>query len=189
VLSHHALLTCAHLAGLALLNFVGNGVFPFPISAYVLWLAQWLPIGLIVGVATLSSVAGWAVFLRVSSRFSLKAEAALAKVPKSYRQWFHRSPGLSLFLANAVPFPADPVRVIAWVEGYSTPKTLAWLCLGRLVRFSLLGVLGHWLAQFQQFFTVILVGFVLIPLFMHLGRQIKRPQPPSQQIDTPKAFN
>ncbi len=161
------------LLGLFLINFMGNGTVPLPISVYILWLGQFnMPIPVVV-VGTLGTVLGW-VFVgsRILQRVlkNRSKESLTQKIPALYQKLFLKWPMWAVFLFNAIPFPWDVMRILAVVSGIRPLALLLPLTLGRVIRYSILVFLGGVMAQYKGFLWMI-IGLMIVPVVLRFFKK------------------
>lgn len=155
-----------YLGALFILTFIGNGLLPLPITAYVLWLGQFhMPVPIVL-VATLGTVLGARFMEPVFQKIIQSRSSVHQVIPRYYHAFFQKQPGLCIFVFNALPFPWDPSRVLAHLHGYPPSRLLGVLAIGRLFRYSLLVVMGAVLARYQVIFVLVLVAVIAIPILM-----------------------
>lgn len=148
--------------------FISTWMIPVPITAYVMWLGQYDFPWLVVGVATIGTLLGWTTFEPVLARLLKKRPHWADRIPTSYQALFLRQTGLFLFLFNAAPFPIDPIRLLAVVNGYPRERLLIIMGVARLIRNFMLVVLGAVLVRYTLLFWAVLGVFMILPLI--LGR-------------------
>ena len=144
--------------------FVGNGLIPLPITAYVLWLGQYhFPVSVVV-VGTSGSILGWILLHKYLIKLLDKKPHLAQKIPENYHQLFLKKPALTVFLFNALPFAWDPTRVLATMNRYDPSRLTAAIGLGRLIRYSLMVSIGMLLADYKYLFIAVFVMFLALPL-------------------------
>lgn len=154
-----------------------NGFLPLlPVTPYVIWLGQFdhtpgHPVSIVL-VAAAGNVIGWLLTERLLlRRYAGHAASLDRKIPALYRQIFLRQTGLSIFVFNALPFPGDPMRLLASVSGYPLRRALALIGAGRIIRYSLLVSLGAVLEHYKGLFWTVLILFLALPVFAWLVRR------------------
>ena len=160
---------CGMLGGLLavfIISFLGSGPFPLPLTPVMLWLGQFHQPVWVVGAATLGTLAGWLCLEGVLRRWVLRNAQATAKIPLVYQQFFLRRTGLWLFVFNALPFPLDCMRFLALLNNYSRSRLLVILTLSRLVRNTMLVMIGAALAPHQPVLWGAMVAFMVVPLLV-----------------------
>lgn len=165
--------------------FVTNGTLPFlPVTPFLLWLTYLAPTdtaqAMIVLAATLGNVTGWllmekTLLKKLSKRYDSKTlvDKALSGFPAFMHPFFQNRIYISILLFNALPFPADPFRVVASFKKLPRYRILGVICVGRLIRYSLLVMAGSLLARYKPVFWALFVLFLLMPVPM-IFRWIKK---------------
>ncbi len=149
---------------LFLFTFIGNGVLPVPVTPYVLWMGHYHVPVLVVAVGMLGNVLGWTVAYRYLAKFLDKKPSLEARIPVYYKKLFMSRMGFFIFLFNALPFPFDPMRILASVGGYSGNRLLLFIVLGRAVRYTMLVTLGAVLAKYKIIFWLLIAFFLVLPI-------------------------
>lgn len=153
------------LLGLFLISFFGSGPFPLPLTVTILWLGQFdMPV-LVVLVATLGSLLGWLTLETAMRKWVQARPELVSRIPMVYRQLFMKKLGFWLFVFNAIPLPLDFIRFLALVSGYNRLRLAVVLTLGRLIRNTILVMIGATLADHQWWLWGVMLGFLLLPLF------------------------
>ncbi len=146
------------------MTFLGHGIIPFPITAYVIWLGQFGDPLWVIIVATLGNVLGWMVLEKYLAPFLERRPHWVAKIPAHYQQLFMLYPAVAIFSFNALPFPLDPMRFLATAYQYPRWKLWSAMAVGRFARYTLLVFIGVTLAPYQPIFWGVLALFLLMPL-------------------------
>ncbi len=138
---------------------------PFPLTITILWLARFdLPVPVIL-TATLGTLLGWVwqeeMFKRLISRPKLQKA-----IPVSYQRFFMRRTGFWMFFFNALPFPWDPMRLLALLSNYPRRRFLLVLGVSRLIRNTLLVMAGALVAAHKTLFWAVLIGFLVLPVLL-----------------------
>ena len=153
-----------YLLVLFVMTFIGNGLIPLPITAYILWMGQFqMPIPVIL-VGTLGTVVGWVMTEHWFRRLCENKPFLQKTIPVYYHELFQKQPGLCFFVFNALPFPWDPTRLLALLHCYAPLRLTGFLAAGRLVRYTLLVTLGAVLARYQYAFWGVLGFLLLVPV-------------------------
>jgi membrane protein YqaA with SNARE-associated domain len=160
------------LLALFLICFFGSGPVPLPLTVTVMWLGQFHFPVLVVLVATLGTLTGWICLEGVLRRWVHARPQITQKIPVAYQKFFLRRTGFWLFVLNALPFPWDFMRFLALLNNYNRTRLLVILTVSRLVRNTILVMLGSALAGHQLLFWLVLIGFLIVPLLA--GRLMPR---------------
>lgn len=155
------------LAALFLISFFGSGPVPLPLTATVLWLGQFHFPVLVVGVATAGTLLGWICLQGVLRRWVQNQPQVAQKIPVAYQKFFLRRTGLWLFLFNALPFPLDFMRFLALLNNYNPKRLLIILTISRLIRNTMLVMIGAALAGQQLLLWSVMIGFLLVPFVLN----------------------
>lgn len=152
------------LAALFVMCFVGVSPvpLPLPITLTLFWLAQFdMPVTVIL-VATVGTVLGWVQLEPLFRRWVLRPGVQNA-IPVTYQKFFLRQTGLWLFFFNAIPFPWDPMRLLALLNDYPKGRFLLILGVSRLIRNTLLVLAGMLLAPYKLLFWGAFIFLMLLP--------------------------
>lgn len=155
------------LSGLLILfciSFLGSAPVPLPLTATVLWLGQFKTPVVVVFVATLGSLLGWLCLEGVLKRWVQRKPQLVERIPSAYRQLFLKRLGLWLFVFNALPLPVDFMRFLALISDYSRVRLALIFTAARLVRNTLLVLLGAALARHQGWLWLGMGVLLLLPL-------------------------
>ncbi len=175
------LLSWLGLAALFVMSFIGASPIPipFPLTVTILWLAQVREPVVVIAVATVGTLAGWSCLETVFRRWSQRPRIQNS-VPVAYQRFFLKQTGWWLFFFNALPFPWDPMRLLALLNDYPRQRFLAILGMSRAIRNTILVTIGGMLAPSKLLFWAVLILFLLLPFAANwLMRQIfTRFQPP-----------
>lgn len=149
---------------LLVISALGSSPFPVPLTITVLWLGQFgFPL-MVVLVATLGSTLGWYLMANPMKRWFEKRPAYAEKIPAAYQQFFLKRTGLWLFLFNAIPFPFEPMRFLAIMNGYCLRRILMIQAAGRMVRYTILVSLGVALAEHKVLLWSAMILLLILPL-------------------------
>jgi membrane protein YqaA with SNARE-associated domain len=145
------------------ISFLGSGPVPLPLTAVVLWLGQFhFPML----VATAGTLVGWLCLEGVLRRWVLRHPEITQKIPVAYQKFFLRRTGFWLFVFNALPFPLDFMRFLALLNHYNRARLLIILTLSRLVRNTMLVMIGAALAPHQPLLWGAMAAFIAVPLLV-----------------------
>lgn len=92
-------------------------------------------------------LAGWIDYHFFTPVLQMKFTAGYKKT-KTYDRavrWFNIAPFWSVVIFALTPLPFYVVKFLAFSTGYSMPRYMAGIAVGRLPRFYLLALLGHFL--------------------------------------------
>lgn len=148
------------------ISFLGSGPVPLPLTAVVLWLGQFHFPMLVVMVATAGTLVGWLCLEGVLRRWVFQYPEVTQKIPVVYQKFFLRRTGFWLFVFNALPFPLDFMRFLALLNQYNRTRLLVILTLSRLVRNTMLVMIGAALAPHQPLLWGAMVAFMVVPLLV-----------------------
>ena len=157
------------LSGLFILfciSFLGSAPVPLPLTATFLWLGQFKTPVVVVFVATLGSLLGWLCLEGFLKRWIQRKPQVVERIPEAYRQLFLKRLGFWLFVFNALPLPLDFIRFLALISDYSRVRLALIFTAARLVRNTLLVVLGAALAQHQAWLWLGMGVLLLLPVPM-----------------------
>jgi|GEM_PF-2594590 len=160
------LLITGGLVALFLISFLGSGPIPLPLTATVLWLGQFHFPWLVVLVATAGTLIGWICLHNVLRRWVHKNPQVTQRIPVAYQKFFLRRTGFWLFIFNALPFPWDFMRFLALLNNYNPKRLLIILTISRLIRNTMLVMIGAALAKHQVLLWSVMVGFMIVPLLV-----------------------
>lgn len=149
---------------LFVISFVGTIPFPLPITITVVLLGQFGHPWWVVTVGTLGSVLGWAALEGVLRRWLESRPRLKNAIPAAYQRFFLKNTGFWLFVFNAIPFPFDPIRFLALLNGYPRSRFLLNMTASRTVRNTILVLIGMLLAPYKLLFWGALVLLMLLPL-------------------------
>lgn len=152
------------LVFLFIISFLGNMPLPFPVTVTVMWLGQFdFPVA-VIAVATVGQLLGWACLDQRIKRWLLKYPRFVRAIPPVYNRFFLRQTGLWLFIFNAFPFAMDPIRLLALLNDYSRTRFLVIMGISRLIRNTMLVLMGATLAPYKGLFWGALVALMLLPI-------------------------
>ena len=172
------------LAALFGMSFFGASPvpLPFPLTLTMMWMAQFDMPTLVVLSATLGTIAGWAQLEKTFKRW-IHASRIEKALPASYQRFFLRRTGFWLFFFNALPFPWDPMRLLALLNDYPRGRCLWILGTSRVIRYTTLVTIGVVLAPYKLWFWVALSLFMILPVLMDRAlRLLMRQVPPEALI-------
>lgn len=149
------------------ISFLGSGPIPLPLTAVVMWLGQFHMPVLVVVSATAGTVLGWLCLERTLCRWVFRHPEVMQKIPVAYQKLFLRRTGFWLFLFNALPFPLDFMRFLALLNGYSRTRLILILTFSRLIRNTMLVLIGAALAQHQALLWGAMGAIMLLPLLLN----------------------
>lgn len=155
------------LSGLLILfciSFLGSAPVPLPLTATVLWLGQFKTPVAVLLVGTLGSLLGWLSLDGVLKRWVQRQPQVVERIPDAYRQLFLKRLGFWLFVFNALPLPVDFMRFLALISNHSRVRLALIFTAARLVRNTLLVVLGAALAQHQLWLWLGMGVLLILPL-------------------------
>lgn len=173
------------LLALFLISFFGSGPIPLPLTATVLWLGQFHFPWLVVLVATAGTLLGWICLQGVLKQWVLKNPQVTQRIPVAYQRFFLRRVGFWLFVFNALPFPLDFMRFLALLNNYNPTRMLVILTVSRLIRNTMLVMIGAALAEHQLLLWSVMIGFMGVPLL--LSRWL--PEEPTELSSSNPAVN
>jgi ribonucleoside-triphosphate reductase len=104
-------------------------------------------------------LAGWVDYHFFTPLLQLQFAAAYKKT-KSYDRavrWFNIAPFWSVVIFALTPLPFYLVKFMVFSTGYSMPRFMAGIAVGRLPRFYLLALLGHFL-KIPAWMIIVLFG-------------------------------
>ena len=160
------------LATVFVISFLGSGPIPLPLTAAVMWLGQFhIPV-LVVVSATLGTSLGWICLEKPLRRWIVKRPQVTHGIPTAYQKLFLRRTGFWLFVFNALPFPLDFMRFLALLNGYNRSRLLIVLTVSRLVRNTMLVLIGEALAQHQALLWGAMAAIMVLPLLLNKLWQI-----------------
>jgi len=155
------------LAAVFAISFLGSGPIPLPLTAAVMWLGQFhMPI-LVVVSATAGTVLGWLCLEGTLRRWVFQRPQLTRGIPVAYQKLFLRRTGFWLFVFNALPFPVDFMRFLALLNGYNRTRLLMVLTFSRLIRNTMLVMIGSALAQHQALLWGAMGAIMLLPLLLN----------------------
>ncbi len=175
--------TWLEIGGLLLLFIIaalGSSPVPMPLTVTVLWLGQFDFPWAVIMVATAGSAFGWHLMATPLKDWFEKRPALAASIPAAYQEFFLRKTGWWVFFFNAVPFPFEPMRFLAVMNGYCLRRLLIFQALGRVVRYSILVGLGAALAHHKIMLWGVMLGLLLLPLLIRWLLPLFRPPIPRE---------
>ena len=151
------------LLTLFVVSFLGSSFLPLPVTITIIYLGQFhFPVWVVL-VGTAGTVAGWLAMRGFFGKMLARKPALAERIPASYQRFFLRHTGFWLFVSNALPFPVDFMRILAFVNGYNPRRMVILIGLGRLVRNALLVWLGRSVAAHPILFWLVMLLFLLLP--------------------------
>lgn len=160
------------LVAVFFISFLGSGPIPLPLTAVVMWLGQFhIPVLVIVS-ATAGTVLGWLCLEGTLRRWVIRRPQLTRGIPVAYQKLFLRRTGFWLFVFNALPFPVDFMRFLALLNGYNRSRLLMVLTFSRLIRNTMLVMIGSALAQHQALLWGAMGAIMLLPLLLNKLWQI-----------------
>ncbi len=151
------------LIALFVVSFLGSSFLPLPVTITVIRLGQFHFPVLVILVGTIGTVLGWIAMRGFFGKLLARKPALVDRIPKSYHRYVLNRTGFWLFVSNALPFPVDVVRILAFVNGYSPTRMLWIIAAGRLVRNALLVCLGRAIMGHPLLFWGTMIFFLVLP--------------------------
>ena len=146
---------------------LNSGLIPFPTMTFTVFLGKSHSPFLVAAVgmagSALSSIVAYYLIAKLSEKDCIRRIENIRLI-KSWKGLVRKSPFLSLVLFNAIPFPADPSRFFAILNGYSMGKYVMAISLGRYARYFLLAALGEIFRVPNSVLIVLTVALIVFPL-------------------------
>jgi len=140
----------------------------FPHEPAVVFCGQHFPAILIALVAAAGNLAaGWVDYHFFTPLLKMKFAKGYKKT-KTYNktlQWFNRAPFWVVVLFALTPLPFYVVKFFVFSSGYSMPRYIAAILVGRLPRFYLLALAGHFLKIPTWVMIIFFCGIFAVYIF------------------------